>query len=101
MARRITCPQCHQEFTTAQYHIHKFTHLRDQFLQKDPVDPSTSKLLPIEVSDDSDESMEDVFDVSAQSMDHHLSPDDDPFSDNHKSMDNSLPYTDAFSDVIM
>ena len=78
MARHVTCPKCHREFTAAQYNIHKFTHNRDELLQRGPVDPPTSRLLAIEVPDDSDEVMEDVFDVSAESGHGCFSLNDEP-----------------------
>ena len=81
MARRVPCPTCGREFTAAQYRVHKFAHRRDEFLRRDPVDLSTSRLLPIEVPDDSDEPMEDA--IPAQNSDYSLSPIDDPFSDSH------------------
>jgi hypothetical protein len=42
--------------------------------------------------------MEGVFDTPGGTMDHHLSPNDNPFSDNHQDASDFLPYTDPFSD---
>lgn len=92
MARRITCITCGQEFTEAKYHIHKFTHLRDKFLQKPPSDPLASRLLPIEVSDEDIAMVEDTPDSPAQSSDHDNPPDD------HKTAGNSLQPNNPFSD---
>ena len=101
MARQVTCPKRHKGFTAAQYLVHKSTHHRDEFRQKDPVDLPTSKLLPIEVPDDSDpdesnpddsdEVMEDTFEATTQTTNHGLSTHDDPFSD-------FLPPDNPFSD---
>ena len=98
MARQVTCPQCCLKFTAAQYCVHVYAHRCDEFSRRDPVDLPTSKLLPIEVADDSDEVMEDVFDLPAQSADHCFSPNDDPFSDSHEDASNFFPNTNPFSD---
>jgi hypothetical protein len=98
MARRVICLKCHREFTAAQYRVHEFAHRRDEFLRQDPVDLPTSSLLPIEVPDDSDEVMEDTFNVPAQTVDHSFSPNDDPFSDDHDNAGGFPPYTNPFSD---
>lgn len=91
MARRITCHKCYKEFSAAQYYVHKFTHTRDKFLPRNPVDLPTSNLLPIAVPDDSDEVMEDAFNTPT----HSLSP---TISDNHENSGNSHPSTNPFSD---
>jgi hypothetical protein len=98
MARRVICPKCYRDFTPAQYQIHKFAHTRDEFSQKDPVDLPTSRLLPIEVPDDSDEAMEDTFEAPVQATDCGLSPNDNHFSDNHENTSSFIPYDDPFSD---
>lgn len=113
MARRKTCIQCGQEFTESKYKIHKFTHLRDQFLRKDPTDVLATGLLPVEVPDE-DVIMEDMSQVSAQSTDHVYAVDDppsnyhetagdslqcdDPFSDDHATDDNLSPHGTPFTD---
>ena len=94
MARQVTCPKCHRSFTAAQYKIHKFAHCRDEFSRKDPGDFPTSRLLPIEVSDNGDELMEDAFEASPPTADYGLSPHNDPFSD----VGNFPSHNDPFSD---
>lgn len=96
MARRVTCPKCRREFTAAQYTIHKFAHRRDEFSRKDPVDPLASKLLPIDIGDDSDEVMEDTPEAPAPTADLGF-PTDNPFSDDHEDTGNSPPSDDPFS----
>ena len=98
MARQVTCPKCHLVFTAAQYNVHKFTHRRDEFVQKNPVDLPTSRLLPIEVPDDSDEAMEDMHEGPAPTTDYGPFPSNDPFSDNHENISNFLPHDNPFSD---
>ena len=98
MGRRVTCPKCYREFTAAQYLIHEYSHRRDEFSRKDPIDLPTSKLLPIEVPDDSDEEMEDILGPGAQTMDYNLPPIDNPFSDNHENAGGSFLSNDPFSD---
>jgi len=120
MARRVTCPKCGLQFSATQYEVHKFTHHHDLLLRKDPIDASTSRLLPIEVSDDDDEMtggpddgnemmggagdgdemMEDMFEIPAQTEDHSLSPSSNhngdfpshtnPFSDNYMTASTDL-----------
>ena len=99
MARKKTCLKCHQEFTAAQYLVHQYAHRRDEFSQREPGVLPTSGLLPIEVPDDSDEEMEDVFNAPDEAVDHALSPKDDPFSDNHENTENFPTPPDPFSDV--
>jgi hypothetical protein len=99
MARRVICPQCRLEFTAAQYIVHKFTHHRDDFSRMAPTDLPTLRLLPIEVPDDSGEVMEDTpTQTMDQTMDHHLLPNDNSFSNNHENASDFPLYNDPFSD---
>jgi len=98
MARRKTCLKCGRDFTDAQYRVHKFTHLRDQALQKDPADLPTSRLLPIEVPEEDAIMAEDTLQGPTQSMDDDHTLEDDPFSDDYNTSTNPLQHDDPFSD---
>lgn len=98
MAQRIICKKCGKEFTEAKYKIHKFIHLRDQFLQKPPAGPLASGLLPIEVSDEDIAMAEDTPNSPAQSSDHSNSPNGSHFSNDHETASNPLQSDNPFSD---
>ena len=82
----------------AKYNVHKFTHLRDWFLQRPPADPLASRLLPIEVSDEDISMTEDTPDNPVQSPDHDNSPNDSHSSGDHETTNNPLQSNNPFSD---
>jgi len=97
MARRITCPTCNLVFTKAQYQIHKFTHRRDEALQRNPVELLTSRLLPVEVPDEDATMTDGDLEGPTQPSDHNIF-NNSPFSEDYATSGNSLQDEDLFSD---